>query len=191
MAPASVLLLAALQCGLLLADKPGLPQVDLGYEVHEALTFNVRIRPLGNNFRGRLTLTLLFWKQETAGIYTFSNIRYALPPTGERRFAAPVPPAGRNPVVQKGNETRICPQAQEVWGLASHGFGIAYLSGNISKYNYTLEREKSFKYKASQLETVLSDTISEDCLFLDVHVPKKIFDRRSSEDDKGAPVFVW
>jgi carboxylesterase type B len=30
---------------------------------------------------------------------------------------------------------------------------------------------------------------SEDCLFLDVNVPKKVFDGRSKK--KGAPVLVW
>lgn len=127
-------------------------------------------------------------KQATGKTYTFSNIRYAQLPV---RFAAPVAPAGRNPEVQRGNETRICPQAYASWGSASHEFGLAYLNGNLSNFNYTLEQQKIQALKPLQLNSEMTDNASEDCLFLDVTVPKRVFDRRNSRCSKGAPVLVW
>ncbi|KAH0267037.1 hypothetical protein KCU71_g19646, partial [Aureobasidium melanogenum] len=47
-----------------------LPIVDLGYARQQASAFNV-----------------------TGGYYNFSNIRYAAPPVGDLRFAAPQAPA--------------------------------------------------------------------------------------------------
>ncbi|EAU33826.1 predicted protein [Aspergillus terreus NIH2624] len=91
-----------------------LPQVDLGYEIHEALSYN-----------------------HTTGHFTFRNIRYAQAPIGALRHAPPVAPAGTNPEVQRGNESRICPQAsQDIPGT------------------------------------------TEDCLFLNVIVPRSVFNRR-------------
>jgi acetylcholinesterase len=66
--------------------------VDLGYERHQALTYNI-----------------------TGQYYIFSNIRYAAPPIGELRFAPPQSPQTNRSVVQKGDEQRICPQALPQW----------------------------------------------------------------------------
>ncbi|KAK0765220.1 hypothetical protein N5P37_002698 [Trichoderma harzianum] len=127
-----------------------LPQVDLGYEIHEALKHN-----------------------ETTDLYTFSNIRYAQPPVGDLRFSAPKPPTGRNYVVQKGNGSiMMCPQGSPGWGSANSDFGHAFINGNLSDYNYTAEHA------------------AEDCLFLDVVVPRAVFERRNSKAKK-APVLVW
>ncbi|POR35106.1 Carboxylic ester hydrolase [Tolypocladium paradoxum] len=68
--------------GLYLAEMACMPQVDLGYEVHEALSYIKR----GNT-------------------YIFSNIRYAQPPLDYPHFTAPLPPTYGKPVVQKGKET--------------------------------------------------------------------------------------
>ncbi|RDW57034.1 hypothetical protein BP6252_13906 [Coleophoma cylindrospora] len=115
-----------------------LPTVDLGYAIHKA-TINV-----------------------TGAYFNFSNIRFADPPLGELRFAAPIPPSGRNTTVNDGQQVALCPQ-----GGALH----------------------------SPLE-------NEDCLFLDVIVPKSIYYRpvamaargeeiMSSVKSTGAPVLVW
>ncbi|EEU37881.1 uncharacterized protein NECHADRAFT_88162 [Fusarium vanettenii 77-13-4] len=58
-----------------------LPTVDLGYEIHQAISFNV----------------------ETGHYNNFSNTRYARLPTGELRFAAPQPPVKDRKTVQKGD----------------------------------------------------------------------------------------
>lgn len=68
---------------------------------------------------------------------------------------------------------------------------MAFLHGNISSYNYTSARENENKVKPLQLKYDMGDDFSEDCLFLDVVVPKKVFDRRKSACYEGAPVFVW
>ncbi|KAH7137437.1 Alpha/Beta hydrolase protein [Dactylonectria estremocensis] len=69
-----------------------LPTVDLGYEIHQAISFN-----------------------ETGQYYNFSNIRYARPPTGELRFTPPQPPETNRTAIQKGQVGASCPQALAEW----------------------------------------------------------------------------
>ncbi|KZN84710.1 Secreted lipase [Penicillium chrysogenum] len=146
--------------------RQALPKVDLGYEIHQALSYN-----------------------ETGQLYQFTNIRYAQPPLGDLRFAAPVAPTGRNPVVQTGNVSYICPQAGPAWGVISNSFQSAYISNDLSRFNYTHLAEMAPEI----LPTLISElnygtAVSEDCLFLDVTVPKQVFNRSSR---KRAPVVVW
>lgn len=75
--------------------------------------------------------------QESGQLYNFSNIRYAQPPVGELRFAAPVPPKGRNPDVQNGNSTPVCPTAWPAWELIAASFVESFVEGNASSFNYT------------------------------------------------------
>ncbi|KAL7907147.1 hypothetical protein GGI35DRAFT_80015 [Trichoderma velutinum] len=113
----ATLILGTIVSRLTLVKSECLPQVDLGYEIHEALKYN-----------------------DTTGLYTFSNIRYAQPPVGDLRFSAPQPPTGRNQVVQKGNGSLImCPQGSPGWSIANSDFGHAFINGNLSSYNYTAE----------------------------------------------------
>lgn len=84
---------------------------------------------------------------------------------------------------------RICPQAEPIWEkylepafLQSLATGSKFnQSTNISSYPYVPEK--------------LDPRTSEDCLFLDVVVPKQIFDRvrnKSAVPTKPlAPVLVW
>lgn len=127
--------------------------------------------------------------QETGQLYLFTNIRYAEPPLGNLRFAPPVPPTGRNPVVQTGNVSYICPQAGPAWGVISNSFSSAYLSNDLSHFNYTSIAKLAPEILPS-LIAELNDgaAVSEDCLFLDVTVPKQIFNKPSGT---GAPVVVW
>ncbi|KAF2501442.1 alpha/beta-hydrolase [Lophium mytilinum] len=74
------------------AARDALPIVDLGYELHQAASFN-----------------------ETGGFYNFSNIRYAAPPLGNLRFAIPKHPAKDRSTVQTGSVGRVCPQANPAW----------------------------------------------------------------------------
>ncbi|KAJ9605448.1 hypothetical protein H2200_010105 [Cladophialophora chaetospira] len=148
-----------------------LPQVDLGYEVHQAISFN-----------------------QTGQTYNFSNIRFAQPPIGNLRFAAPVPPTGRDPVVQNGSVGRVCPQAFPDWYTLALELEAAILTGNLSSYNYTANNEALQAYLAATPHTDQTDgRVTEDCLFLDVLVPKAVFDKRSSHGQQsgGAPVVVW
>ena len=89
---------SALGAALLLPTALGqqssaLPVVDLGYEVHQAISLN-----------------------QTGQTYNFSNIRFAQPPVGDLRWAAPVSPSGRNSSVTTGPAIGpICPQAAPAW----------------------------------------------------------------------------
>jgi carboxylesterase type B len=82
----------------------------------------------------------------------------------------------------------MCPQAAPIWSQdIQPTFVIDYLydlpfnmSTNISSYPY--------------IPTAQDSSVSEDCLFLDVIVPKKVFDRTRAGNNtpkKLAPVLVW
>lgn len=150
-----------------------LPTVDLGYAIHQA-TLN-----------------------EAGQIFNFSNIRYAAPPIGNLRFAEPVPPQGRNRTVNDGQQYVICPQAFPGWEV----YTLQVLQGvNAS----TIEAEEAASSKNLSLSDIPKPGPgeAEDCLFLDVVVPKSIFlqnktKRKRNVQDKrrgvspGAPVLVW
>lgn len=127
--------------------------------------------------------------QNTHGLYNFSNIRYAAPPLGDLRFRAPVWPEQNRTHVQDGSVGRICPQANPLWEeyiepafLLSLEKGTSFnQSTNISSYPYVPQK--------------MDPRTTEDCLFLDVIVPKKIFDRAQNKTFVSrkmlAPVLVW
>ncbi|CAG8196440.1 unnamed protein product [Penicillium salamii] len=141
-----------------------LPVVDLGYERHQALSYN-----------------------SSSGLYSFDNIRYAAPPVGDLRFRAPTAPKVNRQRIQNGSVARMCPQAAPLWSTkVQTTFALDYLSGqpfnmstDISSYTYTPTKQ--------------DPAVSEDCLFLDVTVPKKVFDRTKVKSGRKnlAPVMVW
>ncbi|KAK5416958.1 hypothetical protein LTR06_002945 [Exophiala xenobiotica] len=150
-----------------------LPKINLSYEIHQAISFN-----------------------QTGQTYNFSNIRFAQPPLGQLRFAAPVPPTGTDPVVQNGSVGKVCPSAVPNWSPIANQVEIDIIAGNVSAFNYSAANE--------QLQTVLQNSLppaqadgraTEDCLFLDVIVPKSVFDkgkgRLMRRQQGGAPVIVW
>ncbi|KAL7940242.1 Alpha/Beta hydrolase protein [Trichoderma barbatum] len=76
--------------------------------------------------------------------------------------------------IQRGDVGASCPQAYAVWYLC----GLAQLSGTI---NSTDQYNKSLISPPNPLER-------EDCLFLDVIIPKAIFD---DKNNRNSPVLVW
>ncbi|KAK4936512.1 hypothetical protein LTR10_022619 [Elasticomyces elasticus] len=147
--------------------------VDLGYEVHQAISFN-----------------------ETGQLYSFSNIRFAQPPIGDLRFAAPVPPTGRDPVAQNGSVGRICPQAVPNWSPIASELEAYIIAGNVSSFNYTaLNQQLQLALQNAPPTPQTDGRATEDCLFLDVIVPKAVFDKRNSRlrrwQNGGAPVVIW
>ena len=134
-------------------------------------------------------------KQQTGQTYNFSNIRYAQPPVGNLRFAAPVAPTARNTVVQNGSVGRICPQAGPAWELIASEFVQSLIAGNESSFNLTEAEQQLQAYLQTASPTQPDPRTSEDCLFLDVIVPKKVFDGTNSRikrrQSSGAPVVVW
>ncbi|EGR50072.1 uncharacterized protein TRIREDRAFT_105247 [Trichoderma reesei QM6a] len=160
--------------GLALADGAAihhhsLPTVDLGYQVHRAISFDEHYKT-----------------------YNFTNIPYAEPPLGPLRFAAPVSPRGRKSAVQDGRVGKVCPQANPDWLALGEMFTAAY-GLNQLPFNVTQAKEVLSKLPPPPED----DRITEDCLVLDVLVPQRVFDKRRSihqrglKQTKGAPVLVW
>lgn len=171
---------------------PTLPIVDLGYELHQAYSFDVseRLQFAVPYHCCRSNHSL--YKPE-AGLYNFSNIRYAEPPVGELRFRASVPPRNNRTskiIIDQGKIGRICPQGSPGWGAAVVEFLPDYLARKT--------------INASAIDSVLANSlnspppppsqdprVSEDCLFLDIIVPQKVFEQAAPHRKPLAPVLVW
>ncbi|KAI8167090.1 Carboxylesterase [Colletotrichum sp. SAR 10_71] len=137
--------------------------------------------------------------EETTGILNFTNIRYAQAPTGSLRFRAPQPPTGRDPEIQTGEQGRICPQAMPEWFAITQQFVSAYAAGNQATFNYT-NAEEIARTAREQRDWPApwanpNNHTTEDCLFLDVVVPKKVFESAkngtSATGYNGVSVLVW
>ncbi|TIA01430.1 carboxylesterase family protein-like protein [Aureobasidium pullulans] len=142
------------------SSSAALPIVDLGYARQQASSFNV-----------------------TGGYYNFSNIRYAAPPIGDLRFAAPQAPAVNRTQVQTGSISRICPQANPAWNAIAAQFIPAYLLGQT---NFTMSDFNLTTSSNTTAAPARDPRENEDCLFLDVMVPEGIFNSNEQH-----PVLVW
>jgi len=143
-----------------------MPIVDLGYTLHIANDFNA-----------------------TGQYYSFNNIRFAKAPIGKLRFQAPVPP-DVNRTVQDGSDiSPVCPSALPNWLQVAFPFIGAYLGGQKT-FN-----QSSFTIPPPSAPSFPSNVgTPEDCLGLDVLVPKQIFDlakNGTNTTNVGAPVLVW
>ncbi|KAL7786970.1 alpha/beta-hydrolase [Trichoderma ceciliae] len=144
-----------------------LPVVDLGYELHQALSYNT-----------------------TTKAYMFQNIKYAQPPVGDLRFRTPAHPKTNRTTVQTGSELRFCPQGVPVWqGDAYTPIGKYSNPANA----FTLQAWEKSIQNGQPLPVDWNDGAQEDCLFLDVHVTKKAFQQAGQKacGDGDAPVLVW
>ncbi|OBR09222.1 Carboxylic ester hydrolase [Colletotrichum higginsianum IMI 349063] len=163
---------------------PQLPTVDLGYAVHQA-TYN-----------------------ESGGLFTFSNIRYATAP----RFGAPTPVTVVNRTVNDGQTPGNCPMGSPPWLSLSPQYQAGQLSLDEVNATFAGIRGLSPSSDPSLIKqylntpiTVPASTITEDCLNLDVVVPEKIFKSTNNSSAGGerpyeptaltdcdaAPVLVW
>lgn len=142
-----------------------LPVVDLGYELHRARAFN-----------------------STGNYYNFTNIRFAAPPLGELRFAAPQKPKVNRTDVQDGSQGRTCPQASPGWLAIAPQFIERYLDGETD-FNQSSFPSSNSSGSSSSPSSDEDSNETEDCLFLDVVAPQKIFDNAGT--GYGAPVLVW
>ncbi|PNP57429.1 hypothetical protein THARTR1_02426 [Trichoderma harzianum] len=156
-----ILLLSTLALGAHATSHPSLPSVDLGYQVHRAISYN-----------------------DTIKAYNFTNIPYAEPPVGSLRWRAPIPPTGVENTIQDGSIGKICPQASPNWTITAMQFATAWATNQLP-FNYT----EAEKIANSSLQTTDPRT-TEDCLVLDVIVPKAVLDKKKSHGKK-APVIVW
>ncbi|KAG0160836.1 hypothetical protein PDIDSM_5330 [Penicillium digitatum] len=104
-------------------------------------------------------------------LYNFSNIRYAAPPVGDLRSNL------KREQIQNGSVGRMCPQAAPLWSAdVQQPFLLSYFYNQSFSVSTNIS---SYEYKPAEQDP----RTSEDCLFLDVVVPKKIFERTKA---KGA-----
>ncbi|KAF2704258.1 carboxylesterase family protein-like protein [Pleomassaria siparia CBS 279.74] len=144
-------------------NSSSLPIVDLGYELHQASSFN-----------------------DTGNFYNFSNIRYAAPPV---RFAAPVVPVTNRSSVQTGEFGKICPQASPAWSSLASQLLTDIILG-VPDNNTTPYTPPAVNASATAaIRANLDPAQSEDCLFLDVFVPENIL--KSAGSGNGSAVLVW
>ena len=87
--------------------------------------------------------------------------------------------------INDGSLGRICPQANPVWIALAQEFLPAYLTGKPFNVSAAVA---ALSANSTGLPAIDPRT-TEDCLFLDVAVPKTIFDERNSTS--GASVLVW
>ncbi|EHK19929.1 uncharacterized protein TRIVIDRAFT_193306 [Trichoderma virens Gv29-8] len=164
-----IILLLTVTCGF--AKHPAAsavhpPIVDLGYAVHQG-TFN---EAFGSQY------------------YNFSNIRYGAPPVGDLRFTKPTLPTVRDRKLNLGRRGVICPQASSLWlEIKAPQVVTAVLSGRpLTNITSQPLPDPSTLHK---LDFPSPDPrTSEDCLFLDVIVPTRVYSNRRS--NSLVPVYV-
>ncbi|KAM6477064.1 alpha/beta-hydrolase [Trichoderma sp. SZMC 28011] len=157
-----ILLLSTLALGAHATSHPSLPTVDLGYQVHRAISYN-----------------------DTIKAYNFTNIPYAEPPVGNLRWRAPIPPKGVQKTIQDGSIGKICPQQSPNWTITAIQFATAWATNQLPSFNFTEAEEI-----ANSTPQTTDPRTTEDCLVLDVIVPKAVLDKKKSHGKK-APVLVW
>ena len=93
---------------------------------------------------------------------------------------------GNSAAVNTGNVGVICPQSSPGWGQIADKFFPDYLAG--IPFNLTATEEANAAAASTTPVPPPDPRITEDCLFLDVLVPQKVF---HSKGGTGAPVMVW
>ncbi|KAL8917021.1 MAG: hypothetical protein Q9208_008196 [Pyrenodesmia sp. 3 TL-2023] len=125
------------------------------------------------------TLTLPYATYRAAGynpvgnIYTFKNIRYAAPPTGDLRWARPAPPKPESGI-QDGSYGPICMQAP-IPGPKLTGPGADLPIG------------RALNQYLAGIPIPSFEAADEDCLFLDLHVPAAAI----KDPSLKLPVISW
>ena len=107
---------------------------------------------------------------QTGQYYNFSNIRYAAAPIGQLRWRAPQEPRVDREIINDGSLGYICPQAPPLW----------FTQCNIALGNLSAVIPPAASFQAQ----------NEDCLFLDVIAPTKLFRKRHQARSTLAPVLV-
>ncbi|KAF3797179.1 Carboxylesterase patB [Colletotrichum gloeosporioides] len=146
---------------------------------------------LDTGFTKRPSATNVAGKQQTGGFYNFSNIRYAAPPIDNLRFRAPEPPATSRSVVETGASGRLCPQSSPAWLSEAIAFVTNVTQGLA--FNSSAFREQRSANTSTTPVRQPDPRTNEDCLVLDVVVPKSAFEqhRPTNISDSSVPVLVW
>ena len=115
----------------------------------------------------------------TGGYYSFKNIPYAQPPVGDLRFRHPIPLVTVNRTVNDGSNPRVCYQGSGPW----FQYSVPLVTQTIMDGGITIPPAGPSGPVTGQ---------SEDCLLLDVSVPKDVFDAQAAGAlTNPIPVLVW
>ncbi|KXT15931.1 hypothetical protein AC579_1433 [Pseudocercospora musae] len=134
------------------------PTVDLGYQVQQPTLLNTQY-----------------------DVYVFYDVRYAASPSGDNRFRAPQAPLTNRSAIQKGGEQRVCAQAVPAWQYTTNQWVPKYAAGQTSF--------KPSDFSAGPGPATAPDSrTTEDCLFLDVYVPRTVLNNAGKAS--GVPVIV-
>ncbi|EQB50164.1 acetylcholinesterase [Colletotrichum gloeosporioides Cg-14] len=146
---------------------------------------------LDTSFTKRPSATNIAGKQQTGGFYNFSNIRYAAPPIDNLRFRAPEPPATSRSVVETGASGRLCPHSSPAWLSEAIAFVTNVTQGLA--FNSSAFREQRSANTSTMPVRQPDPRTNEDCLVLDVVVPKSAFEqhRPTNISDSSVPVLAW
>jgi carboxylesterase type B len=126
-----------------------------------------------------LTFFPCLLSKSSGGFYSFKNIPYAEPPVGPLRFRHPIPNLRINRTINDGSSPRICPQASQGF----FQFSIPLVFETLAAGGFP---------PPAGLPATVQRVQSEDCLLLDVSVPKAAFDAQASGTlAKPLPVLLW
>jgi carboxylesterase type B len=141
------------------------------------------------------TQKLMRGLQETGDYYNFTNIRYGQAPLGQLRWAAPQAPNNTQndsvSVVDGTEQGGNCPQTFPCWFQIQTAFTKSFLAGEEFDFNSTYAEvyaDDVCSQPTPESERLPSET--EDCLFLDVFVPRTVFDRANGTS-ANASVLVY
>ena len=157
-------------------DANGLPLLKLPYGTWRAYQYD------SENDVSPPTTSLLFikWQKRTdipVQIYTFKNIRFAAPPLGSLRFAAPAPPVPDTSTIHDGSYGPVCRQS-----TPSGGFNVLG-SANEHPLGATLNQI------LGHAPAAFVPKGDEDCLFLDLYVPGTAI--RKQKDGLKVVVYIY
>lgn len=133
----------------------------------------------------------------SGGYYNFSNIPYAEPPIGALRFSKPIPPQSiNNSTVNNGSVEHICPQGQPFINAINTKFLEYYIADNTSTFPFAQLSNSLYAESTAQLVPPQDPRVNEDCLLLDVMVPRQVFENSTTpsgprNSSAGLPVLVW
>lgn len=89
-----------------------LPTVDLDYEVHQGIAFNVAINPRLQAIPSGMHTDS---PKTSGGYYKFLNIQYGEPPIGDLRITRSIPHQTKSSVINIVSLECVCPQSNPFW----------------------------------------------------------------------------
>ena len=92
-------------------------------------------------------------------------------------------------IIRNGSELRVCPQGIPDWQFKASSAATKFANPN-EEFSIEAWVETIVNAKVPEDLDVNRGT-SEDCLFLDVHVPRSTYEGRKKKRHSGSPVLAW